>query len=136
MTASIRVACALIIEKGCLFAARRGAGRRNEGLWELPGGKLEAGETARACIIRELREELGLDVEPLVEWEPVRHTEPGLTLTLIPLICRRVGGSLILTEHTETGWFDAKALAALKWSEADIPVIERWRAEAAKESRP
>jgi 8-oxo-dGTP diphosphatase len=136
MTHSIRVACALIAENGRLFAAKRGTGRRNAGLWELPGGKLEAGETARACIVRELREELGLAVEPVAEWEPVGYAEPGLILTLIPLVCRRVGGNLVLTEHTETGWFSPPELPGLNWSAADIPVVERWRAEAVKESRP
>jgi 8-oxo-dGTP diphosphatase len=129
MTAPLRVACALIAENGRLFAARRGPTRRNAGLWELPGGKLEDGETAQACIVRELREELGMDVEPLAEWEPVLHKEPGLDLELIPVVCRRKGGALEPTEHVETGWFEPGVLRALDWSPADVPVVERWRGE-------
>ncbi len=122
----IQVACAVIAENGRLFAARRGPSRRNAGLWELPGGKLESGESAKACIVRECREELGLDVDPVEEWPPVRHEEPGLNLALIPVVCRRTGGALKPTEHVETGWFEPRRLRTLAWSPADIPVVEHW----------
>jgi 8-oxo-dGTP diphosphatase len=129
MTAPLRVACAVIAENGRLFAARRGPTRRNAGLWELPGGKVEEGETARTCIVRELREELGMDVVPIEEWEPVHHKEPGLDLDLIPVVCRRKGGAMAPTEHVETGWFEPGVLRGLDWSPADIPVVERWLGE-------
>ena len=132
MTAPLRVACALIAENGRLFAAKRGPSRRNAGLWELPGGKVEDGETVRACIVRELREELGMAVEPIDEWDPVHHKEPGLNLLLIPVVCRRIGGALEPTEHVETGWFGPAALRKLAWSPADIPVMERWLSCCAK----
>ena len=122
----VQVACAVIAENGRLFAARRGASRRNAFLWELPGGKLEANETAQACVARELREELGLTVEPGAAWEPVRHTEPGFRLELIPVVCRITGGTPTPVEHAETGWFTPEALRALNWSPADIPVVARW----------
>ncbi len=126
MVPHIQVACAVITENGRLFAARRGPSRRNAGRWELPGGKLEAGETARACIVRECREELGFDVEPVEEWAPVRYEEPDLNLTLIPVVCRIANGTPMPTEHDATGWFSADELRKLDWSPADIPVIERW----------
>jgi 8-oxo-dGTP diphosphatase len=119
-------------EDGRLFAARRGPSRKNAGLWELPGGKLEGRETASECLIRELREELGLEVEALDEWVPVHYREQDFHLELIPVACRRTGGVLRLTEHTETGWFDPAGLRALTWSPADIPVVERWLSEAAR----
>jgi 8-oxo-dGTP diphosphatase len=129
MTQRLRVACAVLAENGRLFAARRGPGGRTGHLWELPGGKLEAGETPSACLVRELKEELGLDVEALVEWEPVHHDEPGFSLDLIPVLCRRLSGTPKPVEHVETGWFDEAGLKALTWSQADVPVVERWLRE-------
>ena len=122
----LRVACAVMAEEGRLFAARRGPGGRHGGLWELPGGKLEEGETPDTCLVRELKEELGLVVEALAVWEPVRHDEPGFSLELIPVLCRRLGGEPKPAEHEETGWFDAAQLRALDWAPADVPVVERW----------
>ena len=116
----------MIAENGRLFAARRGATRRNAFLWELPGGKLEANETAQACVARELQEELGLTVEAGEAWEAVRHEEPGLHLALIPVVCRITGGTPTLTEHGETGWFSPDELRHLNGSPADIPVVARW----------
>jgi 8-oxo-dGTP diphosphatase len=129
MIKRLRVACAVLAENGCLFAAKRGPGGRHGGLWELPGGKLEAGETPSACLVREMKEELGLDVQALEEWDPVRHDEPGFGLELIPVRCRRLGGVLKPDEHVETGWFRDAELKALAWSPADIPVVERWLLE-------
>ncbi len=122
----IQVACAVIAEDGCLFAARRGAAGRNAFRWELPGGKLEPGETAQACVARELREELGLDVEPGAVWDPALYEEPGFRLELIPVVCRITGGAPTPSEHGETGWFTPEELHKLNWSPADIPVVERW----------
>ncbi len=132
MTTPLRVACAVIAENGRLFAARRGPTRHNAGRWELPGGKLEDGETARTCIIRELREELGMDVEPLEEWTAVRHEESSLNLILIPVVCRRTGETMEPTEHVETGWFEPGVLRDMDWSPADIPVVERWLEEESR----
>jgi len=126
----LRVVCAVLAENGRLLAAKRGPGGRHGGLWELPGGKLEPGETAEAALIRELREELGLEVEPIGTWEPVRHDEPGFSLELIPVLCRRKAGVLRAVEHAETGWFAADQLDALDWCPADVPIVTRWRETA------
>jgi 8-oxo-dGTP diphosphatase len=129
MIKRLRVACAVMAENGRLFAARRGPSGRHAGLWELPGGKLEEGESPSACLVRELREELGLEVLALEEWEPSRHDEPGFSLELIPVRCRRTGGLMTPSEHEETGWFAPEQLKALAWSPADVPVVERWLRE-------
>jgi 8-oxo-dGTP diphosphatase len=132
MTRRLRVACAVMAENGRLFAARRGPGGRNGGLWELPGGKLEPGETPSACLERELKEELGVDVRADGEWDAVRHDEPGFSLELIPVLCSRVKGEPTAGEHAESGWFDPAGLKALEWSPADVPVVERWLKEQAR----
>jgi len=127
----LQVACAVIADhQGRLFAARRGPGGRHAFCWELPGGKLEPGETAQACVARELREELGLTVEAGAAWDPVFHQEPGFRIRLIPVVCRITAGVPTPAEHGETGWFSPQALRKLNWSPADIPVIERWMKEA------
>ena len=123
---AIRVACALMEKEGRLLATKRGIGGPHGGLWELPGGKIENGETPEMCIRRELHEELGIEVEPLACWSPVRTVLPGLTIRLYPVVCRWAKGRIRLREHESWGWFSAEELPALEWSPADRPLIARW----------
>jgi 8-oxo-dGTP diphosphatase len=60
----LKVSCAIIESQGKVLAAQRGPGMNLPGKWEFPGGKVEAGESAEACIRREIREELNLEIEP------------------------------------------------------------------------
>lgn len=81
---TLHVAVGVIERDGCVLLARRAAHRHQGGLWEFPGGKVEPGETAQLALQRELREELGLEVdiaglEPLLE---VSHAYPDLSVML------------------------------------------------------
>ena len=97
------------------------------GKWEFPGGKLHAGETPEDCIVREIREELALAVEPVAVLAPVRHRYPDITIELIPVVCRRIRGRPSLTEHAEAAWLSAAELEVRDWAPADIEVIRRHR---------
>ncbi|HFD16169.1 MAG TPA: (deoxy)nucleoside triphosphate pyrophosphohydrolase, partial [Rhodospirillales bacterium] len=84
------VACALVDADGRVLVARRPEGRRMAGLWEFPGGKLEPGETPEACLVRELREELGIDTEAscLAPFTFASHPYPDFHLLMPLYVCR------------------------------------------------
>ena len=85
--------CGLIGDgDGRVLACRRAEGMRLAGFWEFPGGKLEAGEDAAGALVRELREELGVEVETGATMTPVEHDYGDFAIRLIPLRCRIVSG--------------------------------------------
>ncbi len=122
------VVCA-IIERGDRFlAAQRGSLQSNAGLWEFPGGKIHEGEMPEAALVRELREELGIDVLIKVELKHHRHAYPGIAIELVPFICTMGDGEPHSHEHAAVRWVTAAEARLLCWSPADIPVFEDYRA--------
>jgi 8-oxo-dGTP diphosphatase len=117
----IDVVGAIIERHGLVLCARRGPGRSMAGRWEFPGGKVEAGETHAAALMREIAEELGCEVRV---GAAVQTTTVG-PVTLTTYRCRLVGGEPAATEHAELRWLDASELAGLDWAPADVPSVER-----------
>lgn len=115
---------AIITRDGKIFAARRNPERSAGGLWEFPGGKVEANERPDDALRRELDEELGITV--MVGSLASRHTTPVGT-SLIDLACywTRLDGvaPTSSTDHDEMAWFTAQQLHALEWSPADVPIV-------------
>lgn len=124
------VAAALIDAQGRVLMARRPAGKQHAGLWEFPGGKVEAEETPRAALARELREELGIDVDPDL-LSPVAFSEsPGERhLVLLLFRCRSWRGEAQALDAAEIRWVAADALAALDMPPADRPLAAALAAE-------
>jgi 8-oxo-dGTP diphosphatase len=120
----IAVAAAIIIEDGRVLITRRGPGRGMAGFWEFPGGKLEAGETPQACIVRELAEELAIEGEAGEVLTESVHTYPGGEIRLIAVAVRRLSDRLTLSEHDAFRWATADGLRALPLAPADIPIVE------------
>lgn len=124
----VPVACG-IIERGSLFlAALRGPCRSNAGLWEFPGGKVRSNETAETALLRELREELGIEVAVTSPLPSHRHVYPSATIELIPFICRIISGEPCPREHTEIRWLNAGEALSIVWSPADLPVLKEYLA--------
>lgn len=94
--------------------------------WEFPGGKIETGETAEECLIREIKEELNIEIEITGSLSPNDHQYPNKLIRLIPFICRQTGGDLALKEHAEYKWVDDKDLLDLDWAEGDIPIVKEY----------
>ncbi|MCF7675909.1 MAG: (deoxy)nucleoside triphosphate pyrophosphohydrolase [Akkermansiaceae bacterium] len=118
------VVCGVIDDgEGRVLACRRPEGGHLAGLWEFPGGKVEAGESASAALVREMREELAVAVDVGMPLTPVLWDDGQRTIRLIPLRCRIVGGVLSLLEHAECRWCDAEAAGELAWAPADLPVL-------------
>lgn len=120
----IEVVCGVIEnDLGEVLACLRPDGKHLGGFWEFPGGKVDPGESPRQALARELLEELAIEVavgEPLT---PVVWSYAERTIRLSPYRCRITGGVLTPLEHEQTRWCSAADFHALKWADADIPIL-------------
>lgn len=125
----IDVTCGLLERDGRVLVAQRAPGRALAGKWEFPGGKVEPGEAPAACLARELREELGIEVEVGAALPPCVHHYGGpRAIRLIPFVCRVVGGEPHPHEHSAIRWCTPDEIAALDLAAADLPVLAHYRA--------
>jgi 8-oxo-dGTP diphosphatase len=123
----IHVTCALIVDdQGQLFTAQRSEAMSLPLKWEFPGGKIEVNETAEECLIREIHEELNIKIEIVSALPPNIHNYPTVTIQLIPFICKRLSGGLLLKEHADFKWLNRNELLDLDWAEADIPILNHY----------
>jgi len=120
----IDVCCAIIENNGKILATKRGENMHLGGFWEFPGGKVEAGENAEECIIREIIEELNINIVILDNLPDVEHNYPEKSIRLIPFICLKASGKISLQDHSEYKWIEPEAWEQLKWAPADIKVIK------------
>ena len=117
------VTCAVVVEGGLVLATQRSGQMEHPLKWEFPGGKLRAGESPESCIVREIREELGLEVEVLWALTPVVHRYHAKQVRLIPFVCSVKGGTLTLREHRAFRWMAPGEMEVLDWLEADVEVV-------------
>jgi 8-oxo-dGTP diphosphatase len=118
-------AVALIDPDGRVLLAQRPEGKSMAGLWEFPGGKVEAGETPEAALIRELREELGIDTwaSCLAPLSFASHAYPDFHLLMPLFACRRWQGQPAAREGQTLRWVRPKALTDYPMPPADLPLI-------------
>jgi 8-oxo-dGTP diphosphatase len=131
------VAAALIDGDGRVLVQQRPEGKSMAGLWEFPGGKIESGETPEAALVRELHEELGIEVdaddlvpgtfasEPLGE----RH------LVMLVYVCRKWRGEPVAQHAAALAWHRVEELHALPMPPADAPLIQ-WLGFRGHNTRP
>jgi 8-oxo-dGTP diphosphatase len=124
---AVPVACGIVEQGGRFLAARRGPCRSNAGLWEFPGGKIRADETAEMALTREMREELRLEISITARLSPNRYSYPWITIELNPFICSIVRGEPRLSEHAEIRWVTVQEAKELEWSPADVAVLEEYQ---------
>jgi 8-oxo-dGTP diphosphatase len=118
-------ACALIDIDNRVLLARRPEGKKMAGLWEFPGGKLNPGETPEAALIRELREELGIDVAEacLAPFAFASHAYERFHLLMPLYLCRRWKGFVQPLENQTLAWVRAAKLGEYEMPAADKPLV-------------
>lgn len=119
------VAVALIDVDGRVLIAQRPEGKQLAGLWEFPGGKVEPGERPEAALIRELREELGIEVSEscLAPFVFASHAYDSFHLLMPLYLCRRWEGTVVAREHSALAWVKPDRLADYPMPPADDPLV-------------
>lgn len=122
----MQIVTAAIMEKdGKILLARRRKGDRLERKWEFPGGKLEPGETPEVCLVRELREEFGIEAEVL-DYVGASVYEYGHgIIDLRAYRVRHVSGEFCINAHEEIAWVEKEDLLSYDLSPADVPIAEK-----------
>ena len=118
-------AVALVDRDGRILLAERPEGKSMAGLWEFPGGKVEAGETPEAALIRELEEELGINTwaSCLAPLTFASHSYPDFHLLMPLFICRKWQGTPASREGQRLAWVRAGDLRDYPMPPADLPLI-------------
>ncbi|MGN0750526.1 MAG: (deoxy)nucleoside triphosphate pyrophosphohydrolase [Treponema sp.] len=107
-----------------IFVTQRGYGNYKDG-WEIPGGKLELGETPEECIVREIREELATEVRAERILGVVDYDYPSFHLTMHCILCTIVSGKLQLLEHEAAKWVNKETLRSVDWLPADRLILDK-----------
>lgn len=119
------VAIGIVHHEGRILVARRKKGFFLGGYWEFPGGKREPLESYAQCVVRELREETGIEVRIVRELLPVRHDYRRKRVVLQPYLCALVSGEARPLASEEVRWVTPEELTRLKVPPASVPLVER-----------
>lgn len=119
-------ACVLVDASGAVLITKRPEGKPLAGLWEFPGGKVESCETPEHALIRELKEELGIDVSApgLTPLTFVSHAYPRFDLLMPVYLCRHWQGDMAANEGQDIAWVRPEALSSYAMPPADEPLKE------------
>ncbi|KOR36174.1 MULTISPECIES: 8-oxo-dGTP diphosphatase MutT [Planktothricoides] len=111
-------------DRGQILIDRRKAHGLHGGLWEFPGGKIEPGETVEACIQREIREELGIEIAVQAHLITVEHTYSHFRVSLMVHHCRHLAGEPQPLECDEVRWVNLDQLEQFTFPQANVKIIE------------
>ena len=118
------VICDSIEEKKRVFATARGYGEF-KGLWEFPGGKVEAGETSQVALIREIKEELDTVIRVGDQLDTIEYDYPTFHLSMDCFWCEVVEGELTLLEAGDAKWLNKWELDCVQWLPADVTLLPK-----------
>lgn len=121
---TIEVVAAIIKQEDRILATQRGYGEF-EGSWEFPGGKMEAGETPQQALLREINEELDVEIAIKDYVDTVEYDYPNFHLTMHCFFCVIKSGELILKEHKSARWLTKDNLDSVDWLPADQDLIRK-----------
>jgi len=119
----IEVSCAVILNGDQVLVTQRSEFMPHPLKWEFPGGKLKAGEAPEGCIVREIREELGVEISVIQLLPSVKHYYRDSAVKLIPFVCSIRHGKISLKEHRTYRWVPRAELEEIDWLEADVEVL-------------
>lgn len=120
----IEVTAGVIQRSGLFLIARRAPGKSLEGYWEFPGGKVEAGETHEACLARELREELDLEVTVGAYIGESVTGEGDSRIRLVAYAASTEQETVISRDHDEVRWISIYEFGDYNFAPADLPIIK------------
>ena len=126
MTNILLVAAAALIDSdGRVLICQRPEGKALAGLWEFPGGKVEAGESPEACLIRELNEELGIEINEscLAPFVFASHGYDSFHLLMPMFLCRRWAGVVQARHHEALAWVRPNQMGEYPMPPADAPLV-------------
>ncbi|WP_272523000.1 (deoxy)nucleoside triphosphate pyrophosphohydrolase [Providencia sp. PROV202] len=123
----IEVVAAVLKNEDKFLAVQRGFSKLDyiSHKWEFPGGKVEAGETLAAAIIRELNEELKITVTDPKFLLTIEHNYPDFDITMHCFVIELPNRAVELTEHINSLWLSKEKLRTVDWASADIPAVEK-----------
>ena len=121
----VEVSAALIFRQGQLLITQRHAKSHLGGLWEFPGGKREPGESFEACLVREIREELGVEIAVGELFEEIAHTYPEKSVHLKFFLCTLTAGEPQPLDCAAVKWIGPAQLADHAFPAADAQLLER-----------
>lgn len=121
------VAAAIILDHDKVLIAQREKGSNMEFKWEFPGGKLECNETPEQCLIREIKEELDITIEPVEIYKAVRHKHKDKDILLLAYICKYVKGEGRPIECNDFRWIHKSQLSQFEYTPADVSIVEKLR---------
>ena len=118
----IKVVAAIIKNEDKILATKRGYGEFIN-MWEFPGGKIESGETKKQAIVREIKEELNIEINVDKFAIDIEYQYPNFYLFMSCFMCSIKEGSIELLEHNDGKWITKEELNTLNWLPADIGAV-------------
>lgn len=118
----IKVVAAIIQKENKILATKRGYGEFIN-MWEFPGGKIESGETKEQALVREIKEELNIEISVDNFALDIEYQYPNFYLFMSCFMCSIKEGSIELLEHNDGKWITKEELNTLNWLPADIDAV-------------
>lgn len=119
------VAAVIKDDNGKILITQRNLKKSQGGLWEFPGGKIEPNETKEQAIIREIKEELTIDINVKDYIDEKIFTYPEKDINLIALECSIINGNIELLEHEDYRWVSSSELENFEFALADMFIVEK-----------
>ena len=120
----LKVTCAIIISNNRILVTQNNAASDHPFLWEFPGGKIKSGEYAADCIVREILEELEIEIKILKGLTSIIFDYGFKKIELIPFLCSIKKGKIELNEHNDFNWLKFEELETVDFSGADLKLIQ------------
>jgi 8-oxo-dGTP diphosphatase len=122
---NLKVVAAIFVQEEKILAMKRAAHKPLPGKWEFPGGKIENNESAEEALIREIKEELNIDINQLELFDHSITLLPDWEVDLSCFLVQTESFPTKSTDHDAMRWLDKKDLLELDWSEADMPAVRK-----------
>lgn len=123
------VSAAIIVSDNKILIAKRGETKSLANLWEFPGGKVEGNESPEECVVREIQEELNINIKVLKHFSTNIHKYDFGEIKLIAFLAELESGEIELREHADFKWVLIDNLSNFEFAPADIPIVEKLKIE-------